>query len=248
MKNLLIFVCFLLFLSSNILAKQKVVLVTGEWAPYTSKKMNGYGFFTEIVSAVFKESDFDVEYRFYPWLRCEHNLKKGIAYAAFPYKMTDERKKIFDFSDELANSKNKFFYLKKRIKSKIKWEKLEDLKPYAIGGTFGYWYKETFKEAGLSIDYGYTDKIGIMKLHAGRFDFLATNELVGWELIKTLFPEDLNKFATVKKPFSSDNLRLMISRTYPKAALITNRINKAINKIKAKGIYSQILIKYNLKE
>ncbi|MBF0203780.1 MAG: transporter substrate-binding domain-containing protein [Desulfamplus sp.] len=202
-------------------AKEKIILVTGEWPPYTSGKMEGYGFFTEIVSAVFKEAGFEVEYQFYPWLRCEKNIQNGNAYATFPYIINDERKAIYDFSDPFANSTGKFFYLKSNIKSDIVWEKYEDLKKYKIGGTAGYWYVKAFEEVGMKIDLAASDEIGMKKLYGGRFDLLATEELVGWSLIKTLFPAQLDNFGMVKKPLNTDELRLMVSRTYPEAASFT---------------------------
>ncbi|MCP3924617.1 MAG: transporter substrate-binding domain-containing protein [Desulfobacterales bacterium] len=243
MKRLLIFVLFLFIFSSNIFAKQKIVLVTGEWSPYTSYRIKGYGFFTEIVSAVFEEAGLDFEYKFYPWLRCEYNLKKGIAFAAFPYFINDDRKKKFNFSKGIVKSTSRLFYLKSRIKSDIKWMRYEDLKPYTIGGSIGYWYRTKFEKANLTIDYGYNDKIGFKKLYAGRYDFLATNELVGWALIRKMYPEEINKFCTVKKPLQQDYLHLMISRTYPDHLSITKRINEALLSIKRNGIYLKILEK-----
>ncbi len=241
----ILIILYLIFFSVAINAGQKVILATGEWAPYTSEKIKGHGFFTEIVSAVCKEAGLDIEYRFYPWLRCERSLKNGEAFAAFPYKRTDDRKLNFNFSAPLAKSTDKFFYLKNKIISEVKWNKFEDLKVYKIGGTFGYWYQKPFERAGLKIDLGYDDERGIKKLWGGRFDLLATNELVGWSLIKKMFPEDINKFDVVKKDLSSDALRLMMSRTYPDASAITKKINIAIKIIKKNGIYEKIIKKHN---
>ncbi len=50
---------------------EKITLVTGEFPPYTSKTLEHRGFSTEIVSAVFQEMGKEVEYKFYPWRRCE---------------------------------------------------------------------------------------------------------------------------------------------------------------------------------
>ncbi|MBF0303138.1 MAG: transporter substrate-binding domain-containing protein [Desulfamplus sp.] len=248
MKKVIIFVVLVLLSASICVAEEKVVLVTGEWPPYTSEKMEGYGFFTEIVSAVFKEAGLEVVYEFYPWLRCENNVKDGNAYAAFPYIITDERKTIYDFSDSLGKSEFSLFYLKSNIKSDVVWEKYEDLKKYKIGGIAGYWYEKTFQCAGIKLDLAVSDELGMKKLQMDRFDLLATDELVGWTLIKTLFPSDINNFAVVKKPLNNDELRFMVSRTYPDAQAITKKVNEALKRIKNKGIYSEILKKYNISE
>ena len=145
----------IVLLATPLSAGQKLTLVTGEWAPYTAEKMVGYGFFTEIVSAVFKEAGLNVEYKFLPWIRCEKEVKEGTAFAAFPYKITDERKQTYDFSDPIANSTGRFFYLKSRIKSEVKWAKLEDLKSHSVGGALGYWYEKDFATAGIKAFYGW---------------------------------------------------------------------------------------------
>jgi polar amino acid transport system substrate-binding protein len=248
MKNVIFLVFFILLLATPLSAGQKITLATGEWAPYTSEKMPGYGFVTEILSAVFKEAKLDVEYKFLPWLRGEQEVKAGEAFATFPYIATSERKKTYDFSDPLANTTFRFFYLKSRIKSEVKWDKFVDLKSYSIGGTLGYWYKKDFDEAGLKVNYTTSDLQGIKMLKAERFELLASEELVGWNLIKANFPQDAVNFAVVKKALKKDELRLMVSRTYPNAAEINKKVNAAIKRIKQKGIYSAILKKYNVAE
>ncbi|MBU1344055.1 MAG: transporter substrate-binding domain-containing protein [Proteobacteria bacterium] len=248
MKTAIISFCLLILMVGGLNADQKILLVTGEWSPYTSEKIEGYGFFTEIVSAIFKDAGLEVEYKFYPWQRCESLVKSGTAFATFPYKVTEDRKKTYDFSHSLASSTGRFFYLKKRIKSDIKWESFTDLKPYSIGGTKGYWYEKPFKENGLKIYYGYNDENGIRNLWLERVDLLATEELVGWSLIKKMFPQEIDKFDTVKKPLNQDNLSLMISLSYPNAASIKEKFNVCLERIKGKGVYSKILKKHNIKQ
>jgi len=229
-------------------AAQKVVLATGEWAPYTSEKMAGGGFFTEIVTAVFKEAGIEVEYKYYPWLRCESEAKAGTAFAAFPYIITPERKKIFDFTDGIYASKARFFYMKNKITTDVKWEKYEDLKNYKIAGTLGYWYVKSFEKAGLKPDYANDDTASMKKLQAGRVDLFPTDELVGWGIIKKEFPGEVSNFGVVKKPLNVDNLMLMVSRSYPDSAAIKVKVNAALKRIKEKGIYSAILKKYGMSE
>jgi polar amino acid transport system substrate-binding protein len=201
-----------------------------------------------LISTAFKEVGFEVEYQFYPWLRCEANVREGVAYATFPYKITPERQVNFDFSAPIAKAVAKLFFLKSKITEDIYWKALADLKQYKIGGTYGYWYHKQFKAEGIDLDLADNDALNIKKLHAGRFDLLATNELVGWFYIKQLFPDEINSFATLKKPFDVSDYRLMVSKTYPNAAAITKKFNAGLQKIKDKGIYSAILKKHHIDE
>lgn len=229
-------------------AAAEVLLATGEWEPYTSETMEGRGAFTEIVSAAFKEMGRQPKYIFYPWKRAESETKKGEVFATFPYIVTEERKADFDFSDPVMISTGKFFYLPERHKAEIVYDKLEDLQAYNIGGTLGYWYETPFKQARLRVDYASSDEQNLQKLYAGRVDLAASEELVGWALIRKLYPQEVDRFATVKKPLNEDPLRLMISRQYPGAAELTQRFNAALKAIYDKGIAQKILEKYGIKE
>ncbi len=188
------------------------------------------------------------EYKFYPWKRSEYNLKYGSAFAGFPYFKTKERENTFDFSDEIVSSRIKFFFLKSKFKDEITWDKLEDLKEYNIGGALGNWYEPVFKAAGMKVQYSVTDELSFKKLNAHVVDLVPTDELVGWEIIKKLFPRKEFNFATVKKPLKEDMLRLMISKKYPGAAMLKEKFNVSLKHIKEKGIYSEILKKYHIAE
>ena len=116
----------------------EIPLATGEWEPYTAEKIEGQGAFTEIVSAVFKEMGQPVKYQFYPWKRAEAETLAGNVFAAFPYIVTDERKKDYEFSDPILMTAGKFFYMPERQKGEITYDKFEDLQAFNVGGVLGY--------------------------------------------------------------------------------------------------------------
>jgi polar amino acid transport system substrate-binding protein len=231
-------------------APAKVVLVTGEWEPYTTEKAADKGFFTEIITAVFKEMGVEPQYVFYPWERCEKAVEKGEAWAAFPYAYTPERAKVYWYSDNVTYAFTKFFYYKKNIKGEIKFDKLEDLKSYKIGGVTGFFYKSAFENAGLNVDWSTKEEDTIHKLINGRIDLMPYGELVGWEIIKKNYPNEINNFGVLKRPINADNgdLKLIVSKTYPNSQETLSKFNKALKDIHKNGVYQQILKKYNIQE
>lgn len=247
-KVILGFLLILVVFTNGVFAQGKtVVLVTGEWAPYTSEKMDGQGFFTEVVSAVFKEMAVQTKIEFVPWARAEEMVKAGTAFAAIPYTDTDERKAIFDFSDQVANSTGRFFVLQDgKVAKTFDWKVYADLKAYSFGGVPGYWYEKPFKDAGLKVEYTDSEESNIKKLYSGRVDVITTDELVGWQIIKKLYPTEISKFRTLKNPTNSSELKLMVSRKYPDAKATLTSFNTALAKIKKNGVYAGILKKYNL--
>jgi polar amino acid transport system substrate-binding protein len=250
MKRFLIFFSVLAFFLMPVNspgAGKKITLVTGEWEPYTGENMERKGFVTEIVTAVFKEMGLETQYSFFPWKRCESVLENGEAFAAFPYVKTADREKIFDFSDVVANTTGRFFYLKSNIKQKVSWKTLADLKTYKVGGTLGYWYEKDFKEAGLNVYYAGSDENNLKHLYSGTIDIVAMDELMGWHYITKLYPKEVNRFDTLNKPLNDMPLYLMISKKYPNSAELKIKFNKALIKIKKNGVLAAILKKYNLK-
>lgn len=250
MGRVLIFLVWGLLCHQNIAFAEtsKIALATGEWEPYTSEKALAYGAFTEIVSAVFKEIGMEPEYTFYPWKRAELTAEQGEVFAIFPYILTEARLKTFDFSDKVMPSSFVLFYMKKRHPQGVNYAKLEDLAPYLISGVHGYWYETPFKEAHLNVEYVAKDEQGISKLYLNHVELAAAGDLVGWSLIKRLYPKEVSQFAVAAKPLQQDDLRLMISRKYPNAAELTKKFNAGLAVIRKKGVIGQILARHGLKE
>lgn len=245
MKKVLGFV-WMFFLISASAGADTLPLVTGEWTPYTSEKLEGYGFITEIVSEVFKEMGVEVEYKFYPWRRCYHLVKTGKVWGAFPYSYTEERAKEVLFSDSVGESKTVFFHYQK--KKDYPYETLEDLKPFKLGGIVGYFYEADFKKAGLQVDYAPDELSAIRKLAAGRMELLPLNELVGWYHIRKTFPDRQGDFRTLEKPYSVDELKVIISKQYPDAPALLKQFNTHLKNVKTGDSYKAILKKYGLAE
>ena len=60
------------------------------------------------------------------------------------------------------------------------------------------------------------------------------------------FPEEHSGFGTLKEPLTENLLMVMVSKTYPKSDELLRKFNNAIETIREKGIYNQILKKYNI--
>lgn len=222
-----------------------ITLTTGEWAPYTSETLEEYGFFTEIVSAVFKEMGKTPKYQFYPWERAEKAVGDGESWGAFPYSYNDERAKTYTFSDNVVYARTYFFYYKPHMEV-ITWEKLGDLQPYTVGTVTGYYHEAMFAEAKLNVDASVDEASGLKKLQAGRIDLFPMSDLVGWALIKELFPDEMENFGVLEKPMDQTELTIMVSKSDENALKLLEEFNAALQVIKDNGTYNKILAKYGL--
>ena len=242
-----IFLCLLLYLCCppNASGAERIPLVTGELAPYTSQELDGYGFITEIVSLALQQAGIVPVYSFYPWKRCEVMVKNGRAWAAFPYSHSNERERQFLFSDTVGHSKTLFFYVGTPPVST--YETLQDLRKYAIGGVLGYFYVEMFNEAGIDLDFSAKELHALKKLAAGRVDLIPLNELVGWRLIGDHFTADQHRFGTLARPLRDSELKLMISKDYPGSRALLAAFNDGLRRAKATPDYRFMLQKYGLR-
>lgn len=241
MQRLLMFVLVNLICYSSLAQADttKISLATADWEPYISETKAGHGRFAEIVSAVFKDMDMEVDYVFAPWKRVETLVKNGEVFAGIPYSYTQERHQVFDYSVPVMNSPNVFFYNKKVYPHGISYAKLEDLARYKISGVTGYWYESLFAKAKLNVEYVTSDEQGITKLYFNRVDLAATDELVGRALINKLYPQAATQFGVVAKPFSITQLHLLVSRKYPDAVKITQKFNQTFETLRKKGALPQ---------
>jgi polar amino acid transport system substrate-binding protein len=223
---------------------ESLPLATGEWAPYSSEALEGYGFITEIVTEVFKEMSIEPRYAFQTWKRCYSLVVRGDVWAAFPYSYTEERAKEVLFSDTLGESTTRFFYYGQD--TSYTYSTLDDLKPYKIACVKGYFYEEAFTQAGLNVSYTADEASALKRLAAGRVDLMPLNELVGWGLIKELFPGEVDQFGTLETPYDTSELKLIVSKIYPDAQNYLQRFNAALQQVKTGDAYQHILEKYGL--
>lgn len=231
-------------------AANEVILTTGDWPPYVFETGPDKGPMADIVIAAFNEVGITAKIVFYPWKRTEDEVRQGNAFAAFPYALSPERQEEFDFSDSMYTVKAKFFYNKKYHPNGMPFENLVDLKNYKIGGLLGSWYETAFKDAGLQVEYVSSTDQNIEKLARGRIDLMIEEENSVWQLIRELYPNEVEQFAAFEKPLEQpgviNDLSLMVSRGYPNSAKLLEQFNVGLAAIRANGTYTQILEKYKL--
>lgn len=229
----------------------KIIIVTGEYAPYTSENVVGYGAFTQIVEAVLKEAGLESEVKFYPWARASEMVKNGEAWASFPYGYINEMAQVYDYSDSIIQSPHLFYYFKsnqKLAREGVEFSKISDFSNYTFGGANDYWYgnKATIENSGVKVEWANDVDALLKMLHAGRIDFLIEDYQVADEAIARLFPEDIGAFATLPNTASQHDYYLIISKDYPNSQLYREKFNAALQTLKNDGTIDRILTENGL--
>lgn len=222
-----------------------VLLLTGEWEPFTSENLEGYGFISAIVDAVFKEMGRDHQLRFYPWARGEAITRSGNAWGTFPYAPSNEREKDFHFSDPIYTTRSPLFYLKDQHDG-FEFGSLSELQDYRVAGLQAYVTLEILTQAGVNTVNASTAEAAFNMLLSGRVDFVPENTIAGWNLVEQMFPDKVDEIATTKTAVHEGPLVILVSKSYPGAEDLLDDFNNALARIKDNGVYEQILNEYNI--
>ncbi len=220
-----------------------VKVITGEWEPYTGEKMQGYGVANEVVSYAFLEAGVEPAFTFMPWARIAKMIESGEAVCSTLWYSTEERENWALFSDPVYTSESPFFYMKEKMGN---WDfaSLEDVKGLRVGGIQGYYYDEMYKEAGVKADYSTSLDSLVKKLYMDRIDIFSDDKLVGWHMIKKLYPNEMHKFDSSITSLKDGTMHLMFSKAHPDSEELLQKFNEGLKRIKEKGIYDKIMAKY----
>jgi len=221
--------------------QESVIIAFGDYAPYVSSQDGGSGAVLDIIRQAFAVQGIEVSYQFLPWNRCERMVTEGKAFATAPYFKTDERLRLYDFSDPLLFSFKRFFYDTERFPGGFIWETFEDFRGYRMGGVLGYWYLPAFERAKLIVETVTSEEQNMAKLIARRIDFILLDELVGMCLLQERFPDSMESIGVLKKAESFDEMYLLISKTYPEVEALTKQFNAGLKRLKENGEYRKIL-------
>ena len=224
---------------------QKLVVMTGEWEPYVGSMLPGFGFTSDIIQEASNAAGLDVSIQFAPWPRCEASIEHGKAFATFPYSPNELRTKFAHFSQAIAKSRTVFFYNNEKLEN-FDFSRLEEVKPHLIGGVRGYYYEPRFTKLGLAVDYSENEDEALKKLFWGRVALMPLNELVGWEKIKKLYPDQSSIFSASNSAIDEQDLNVMVSRKYPDSEALLQRFNEGLNTIINNGVYKKIMEKHSI--
>jgi polar amino acid transport system substrate-binding protein len=216
-----------------------VTLASGEWPPYLSEHLPGYGSASRIVDAAFALQGIKVEYQFFPWKRAYEEAREGrldgtLIWAKYPAREAD-----FLFSDEIVRTHVVLFYAKARP---IHWQTLRDLAPYRIGGALGYYYGEEYSklenEGVLKMELAASDEINLRKLAANHLDLTPVERDAGLYMLATSLHDIADQLAYDPRNLQTAAHYVLISKRSPHAEEILRRFNLGLAQLHAEGKFA----------
>ena len=240
--NFLTVILFLTY-TYNCHTNEVVNLTNGEWAPYLSEHSKHSGYYSHIVSEAYAEVGIRVKYGFFPWKRTIVLAQKAKWNGAIGFSISEERKKIYAFSDKIAESCVVIFHLKNYA---FDWQTKQDFKNHIFGGTKGYKTLtkiEEIKKSGvdLSIQKSTTDLKNFKKLSRGRITVFPCNREVGLGIIKKKFSSKGSPvFTYQKKPFYCSTYHVGFPKHAKRSKHFQEMLNHGLQLIHKNGKHKQL--------
>lgn len=163
-----------------------VQLHSGEWPPYSSAQLPGYGISSAVVGAALRAVGHRLDVRFYPWRRAIALAQTAPGVAGYyPEYDAASVQQHFLLSDPFGRSPIGFV---ERTSHPLAWQRLEDLWPYRVGVVAGYVNTDEFdrhvREQRQPVDVAADDRQNLLKLAAGRVRLALIDERVFQHLLR----------------------------------------------------------------
>jgi len=229
-----IYILFVLSLIVSIeaSARDKIILSVDNYPPYIDARKNNKGKLAKVVTDIFKMQGYDVKYQFMSWPETEMAITEGSSFSFMWYK-TEQRTENWIFSEPITSLNTSFLYHKD---SKLKFERLDQLRRYKVGITEGYSYGKYFDDykSQLNLIKSISDYEGIKKLLASETDLLLIEPLVAKSLLADWFSDEVNN---VKLNYinylSNQPIYLVCSQQYVSCGYLMQKFNYALRELKA---------------
>lgn len=234
------------FGGTGIAFSQTLTLATLNWAPFYSEHLPEGGFFTAISREAFKRAGYELKVEFMPWKRALEMAKKGKYDGILGAYRNAERENYFIFPD--PSTHNEEVFIQKKGKG-ITFKKLDELKPYKIGGLNAAAPIKELTKKGFKTDSAPKDLQSIKKLNAGRIDLMVIGKQNLNYALKNIpdYKPYQTAFEVLDPPFKSYGLYCPISKKKADAKQIVEKFNAAIKAMKTDGTYDEILNRFGQK-
>lgn len=150
LKKLKLLLIPALLLSFGTVAKAETYkFAVGEWAPYVSKDLPGFGEHATKITETYKKAGIDVEFEFMKWTRVYELVKTGKAIGSFTYTKTAEREGEINYpQNPMSKDVYNLYYMKSKFPTGLGTSKLEELvaKNLKFVGVKTYWYEKPLKD------------------------------------------------------------------------------------------------------
>jgi len=224
--------------------RDKLSVVIYPLASLVSKKMEGYGILSEIVSKAFANRHIDVNYRFEDRKYAYLLNKWGKDCVTFPWIKEKDLESYSYISDPLIIFDINFFYLKENFENGIKYEEFDDLKKYRVGGIKGSFYEALFQQIGFEYTSFSNNEELIKAMLLNQIDITPANKYIFRDALVDFVPYKIDSFIYHPKKFLRQIGYVLFSRMCENSEHYKDEFNRGFINIQNDGTLQKIVEKY----
>jgi polar amino acid transport system substrate-binding protein len=215
-----------------------IQISAGEWPPFLGASLPNQGFISQLITDVFYDAGYNVEFVFLPWVRAYQDTVQGSYSATAVWMYKDDRANDFLYSDPVLNEQFVLFHKKS---NSFDWNTIEDLQGKQIGGGLGYSYGSVFDKA---LEDGTFSMLrlpsveqNIKMLAAGRIDLFVEEMSVAKYKLQNELPELMDQVAYHPRPVLVNQSFLMLPKNDPNSEKLMKAFNTQLEIFKQDGRY-----------
>jgi len=246
-----------LSLSNTALSRElKICDDQAEWPPYTyyarengvANKSQLTGATTDLIGRIFESSGISYSIKLLPWKRCLNEVIEGQTYEVFADASSNkERLNTYHRSQPTYKTTEGLFFSKKRFPNGLTLTSATDINKYKLCGLMGYNYASFFElgvKKDLDLGVNHASK-ALQKLEKGRCEvFLSTIEPIFGAVAINQFSLS-SEIDHISLPGAKGtSFYFWVSKKSPRAAMLLETLNTAIDKLYSNGEADKIFKKY----
>ena len=213
---------------------EELEIFTGEWPPYISQTLPGFGPHPERVRTILEKAGYQVQFRFVKFKRAYELVKTGKAVASLTWAKTDKRQWEVNFPESpLQETRSYGYYHKDQFPNGLKASSIQDFVEHGlrIVGVKGYWYEEELKVRKANVQFVTDTKAAWYLLNTKRADIhIAAQNSARVEIQTFLGKDALSHIRAVEKPALVTQQYLIFSKHHPQAEKALSAYNKNSSK------------------
>ncbi len=248
LSTIIMVICLSLFVYySNVQAENNafptVTFITGEWKPFISEELEGYGVVSKIIQEAGKRAGIEPVIKFRPWKRCMVEIQKGSFVASFSWKKTVEREKLVTYSDNwVIRSAYGVFYKKSNFPNGVKFDDFSDLVPYnaRVVGISGYWYEKELDNVGIDFHNVNLTEQAWKIFSIDRAQFYIHNYYVGMMDAKRVMPDIISDLGYSEYKGDNPYSYVIYSRQHKDTEWVKPKMDEALESMHKDGTIEKI--------
>ena len=217
-------------------------LVATNFPPFYSESLQDYGGVAQVVIQAFERQGYQVELKFYPFIRATLLVKTGQADGIIGLWYRKEREQWASYSRPIQATE---VILLKRKDMPINYQGIQSLRPYTIGISRGYANPLAITQAKLTTEEATSDSTNLKKLYLKRIELALMCRNVAQYWIEQGGEKYQNRFEQLGPALSVEVFHFGASKQIENHLQLIEDFNAGLSQLSKDGTLLTLLSQYH---